>query len=202
MRWLNLHRAGGSEKHGMFWNQRTVQNWQGEISHQRRQLKAAARWIRSLGCPGNSGVTGWDQLYTWWTQDSSLTAYVFATWVRNHIYDQKPHIRLAVTDVCCAVLAESCPAICNPMDCSLPGFSVHGDSPGMNTGVGCHALLQGIFPTQGSNPGLPHCRRILYHLSHQGRPLSWQLPINSEIWLYSELVVLLYLWLISPSEKN
>ena len=49
------------------------------------------------------------------------------------------------------------------------------NSPGQNTGVGCHALLQGIFPTQGSNPGLPHCRRILYHLSHQGSPwiLEW-----------------------------
>ena len=44
------------------------------------------------------------------------------------------------------------------------------DSPGKNTGVGCHALLQGIFPTQGSNPGLPHCRQILYQLSHQGSP--------------------------------
>ena len=42
------------------------------------------------------------------------------------------------------------------------------DSPGKNTGVGCHALLQGIFPTQGSNPALLHCRWILYHLSHQG----------------------------------
>ena len=49
--------------------------------------------------------------------------------------------------------------------CSPPGSSVHGDSPGKNTRVGCHALLQGIFPTQGSNPGLLHCRRILYHLS-------------------------------------
>jgi len=36
--------------------------------------------------------------------------------------------------------------------------------------VGCHALLQGIFPTQGLNSGLPHCRQILYHLSHQGSP--------------------------------
>ena len=52
--------------------------------------------------------------------------------------------------------------------CSPPGSSVHGDSPGKNTGVGCHAPLQGIFPTQGSNPGLPHCWQILYHLSHQG----------------------------------
>ena len=42
------------------------------------------------------------------------------------------------------------------------------DSPGKSTGVGCHFLLQGIFPTQESNPGLPHCRQTLYHLSHQG----------------------------------
>ena len=42
------------------------------------------------------------------------------------------------------------------------------DSPGKNTGVGCHALLQGIFPTQEPNPGLPHCRQILYGLSHRG----------------------------------
>ena len=44
------------------------------------------------------------------------------------------------------------------MDCSLPGSSVPGDSPGKDTGVDRHALLQGIFPTQGSNPGLLHCR--------------------------------------------
>jgi len=45
------------------------------------------------------------------------------------------------------------------MDRSLPGSSVHEDSPGKNTAVGCHALLQGISPTQRQNPGLPHCRR-------------------------------------------
>ena len=49
------------------------------------------------------------------------------------------------------------------------------DSLGKNTGVGCHALLQGIFPNQGSNPGLLHCRQILYSLSHHGSPrrLEW-----------------------------
>ena len=70
----------------------------------------------------------------------------------------------------CAVLclvAQACPTLCGPMECSPPGSSVHGDSPGKNIGVGCYAFLQGIFPTQGSNPGLPHCRHILYHLSHQ-----------------------------------
>ena len=43
------------------------------------------------------------------------------------------------------------------------------NSPGENTGVGCHCLLQGIFPTQGLNPGLLHCRQILYHLSYRRR---------------------------------
>ena len=49
------------------------------------------------------------------------------------------------------------------------------NSPGQNTGVGSLSLLQGIFPTRGSNPGLPHCRWILYQLSHQGSPriLGW-----------------------------
>ena len=57
------------------------------------------------------------------------------------------------------------------MDYSLPGSSVHGDFPSKNTG----ALLQGIFQTQGLNPGLMHCRWILYHLIHQrsSRILEW-----------------------------
>ena len=65
------------------------------------------------------------------------------------------------------------------MDCSPPGSPVHGDSPGKNTGMGCYALLQGIFPTQGSNPGLPHCRRILCQLSHQGSPREVKTNFNS-----------------------
>ena len=75
------------------------------------------------------------------------------------------------TPVLCLV-ARSCLILSDPMDCSPPGSSVHGDSPGKNTGVGCPALLQGIFPTQGSNPGLPYCRRILSCLNYEGRPLS------------------------------
>ena len=80
----------------------------------------------------------------------------------------------------CSV-TQSCPTLCDPTDYSPPGSSVHGDSLGKNTGVGCHALHQGIFPPQGLNPGLPHhrfpglldcrnpglldCRQILYPLS-------------------------------------
>ena len=78
----------------------------------------------------------------------------------------------------CAVLwlvALSFLTVCHPMECSPPGSSVYGDSPGKNTGVGCHTLLQGIFPTQGSNPCLLHCGQILHRLSHQGsmRILEW-----------------------------
>ena len=61
------------------------------------------------------------------------------------------------------LVVQSCPTLCDPMVCSPPGSSVHGDSLGKNTGVGCHALLQGIFPIQELNPGLPHCRWILYY---------------------------------------
>ena len=73
--------------------------------------------------------------------------------------------------------------LCDPMDCSLPASSVHGifqaivcpwDFPGNSTEVDCHFLLQGIFPTQGSNPGLPHCRQTLYRLSHQGSLEGWR----------------------------
>ena len=63
----------------------------------------------------------------------------------------------------CLVI-QSCPTLCDPMDYSSTGSSVHRDSPGKNTGVCCHALLRGNFPIQGLNPGLPHYRQILYHL--------------------------------------
>ena len=49
---------------------------------------------------------------------------------------------------------QPCPTLCDAMDCSLAGSSIHGDSRGKNTGVGYHALLQGSLPTQGWNPHL------------------------------------------------
>ena len=66
------------------------------------------------------------------------------------------------------LVAQSYLTLCNLMDCSLCAW----DSPDKNTGVGCHFLLQGIFLNQGSNPGLLHCRQILYHLSPH-----WELPM-------------------------
>ena len=75
------------------------------------------------------------------------------------------HIIYIYAELC--LVALSCLTLCNPMDCSPAGSSVHGDSLGKNTGISCHALLWGIVPTQRSNPGLLHCRQIL-HLSHKG----------------------------------
>ena len=57
------------------------------------------------------------------------------------------------------LVTQSCPTLvqvtCDSMDCSPPGSSVHGDSPGKNTGVYCHALLQGNLPNPGSEPRSP-----------------------------------------------
>ena len=60
-----------------------------------------------------------------------------------------PHCTMAIADLCAVqcLVAQSCPTLCDPIDFSLPGSSAHGDSPRRNTGVGCHALFQGIFPT-------------------------------------------------------
>ena len=60
---------------------------------------------------------------------------------------------------------QSCPTLCDLMDCSPPGLLCPWDSPSENTGVGCYALLQGIFPTQRLNPSLLLCRPVLYLLS-------------------------------------
>ena len=76
--------------------------------------------------------------------------------------------------------------MCESERCSFMShsFRPHGlyspwNSPGQNTGVASCSLLQGIFPTHGSNPGLLHCRQILYQLSHHGSPriLEWVKPI-------------------------
>ena len=107
----------------------------------------------------------------------------------------KKKIRFLWHAVLCLV-AQPCLTLCDPMDCSPTGSSVHGDFSGKNTGMGCHALFQGIFPTPGLNQVLLHCRQMLYSLSHQGRPrilsesekamaphsstLAWKIPWTEE----------------------
>ena len=79
-------------------------------------------------------------------------------------------------------VCQSCPTLCNPMDCSPSGSSVHGNFPGRNIGVDCHFFLQGIFLTQGSNLGLPSSRQILDHLTHRVRIAIIKKSTNSKCW--------------------
>ena len=95
---------------------------------------------------------------------------------RAHITHKAQHIYSLKFQV---LVAQLCPTLCNPMGCSPSGSSVHGI---LQAGILEWVVmppLQGIFPTQGSNPGLPHYRQILYHLSHQGSPL-W--PLTKEVY--------------------
>ena len=92
----------------------------------------------------------------------------------HHLLCWSSHLQMAV--LCGAVLSH--PVLSDSLRPHglLPArLLCPWDSPGKNTAAGCHALLQGIFMTQGSNPGLPHCRWILYHLRYQGSPCSWHI---------------------------
>ena len=88
-----------------------------------------------------------------------------------------------------SLITQSCLTLCDPMHSSPPDSSVHGGFPDKTTGVGCHAFLQGIFPTQGSNSGLPHCRQILYCLSHQKRSPGKDIALT--IWTFVDKVMFL-----------
>ena len=151
--------------------------------------------VRVLGQEGPAGEgIGYPFQYSWASRVAQLVKNppaMWETWVRsdtaNHLtllsssfihlevvikiqtktlqenYTQISFMKVKVR------VAQSCPTLYDPMD-----YTVH-DSPGQNTGVGSLFLLQGTFPTQGLNPGLPHCRWILYQLSHKGSPriLEW-----------------------------
>ena len=71
------------------------------------------------------------------------------------------------------LVAQSCPTLWDPMDCSLPGSSVHGDSPGKNTGVGCHVLLQGVFlPNPGIKPRSSKLQVVSLPSEPPGKPMN------------------------------
>ena len=73
--------------------------------------------------------------------------------------------------VCCVCLvAQSCPILCNPMDDSLPGSSVHGDSARKNTGMGCHAHLQGTLPNPGTQLRSPSLQEDSLPSELPGKP--------------------------------
>ena len=78
-------------------------------------------------------------------------------------------------------VTQSCPTLCDPMDCSPARLLCPWDPPGKKTAVGSLSFLQEIFPDQGSNPGFPHCRQILYCLSHEESPGRLRISQKREI---------------------
>ena len=90
---------------------------------------------------------------------------------RQHSGNQSAGTQAKEEHVClCVLVAQACPTLCDPMDCSLPGSSVHGILQARILEWLTFPSPGGIFPIQGSNPRLPCCKQILYRLSHQGSP--------------------------------
>ena len=123
---------------------------------------------------GHGCVHGRDVIFVFFFQRQRKSSLVSTPSTVGNFY-LSPCMYIYFPLICCAVwlVAQSSPTPCDPTDWSPLVPSVQGDSPSKNTGVGCHALLQGIFPTQGLNPCLPHCGWILYQLSHQGSPIKF-----------------------------
>ena len=135
-----------------------------------------------MGCDAKATPSVWRPMSAWERLCSSarpmlggkcgfLHANLAFQAISRPLMSQVGGVTPRCSSLCAACLvAQLCLTLCNLMDWSSPGSSVHGDSPGNNTGVGCHALLQGIFPNQGLNRGLSHCRQFLYHLSRREAP--------------------------------
>ena len=128
-------------------------------------------------------------------KDQEVFLFQIKCWVRGQVYKRKKDMFFASKKhgcpLCILLLKKKIlpkwteSGCCSVMSNSLWSHGLYStwNSPGQNTEVGSLSLLQGIFPTQGSNPGLPHCRQILYQLSHRGSPriLEWAAyPFSTE----------------------
>ena len=118
-----------------------------------------------------------------------------ATWMDLEIV-MLSEVRQRRRKIMHAQLLQSCLTLWDPMNCSPRSSSIHGDSPGKNTGVDCHALLQGIFPTQGWNLHLLHCRWMLYHWA-SGEAQKYRMTF-----LYVESKKKWYKWTSYKTERN
>ena len=117
-----------------------------------------------------------------WTKNDSLKLLILTAQKPTSFYHH------------CVCQLLSSIQLCNPMDCSPPGSLLSMEFSWKNTGVGGHFLLHRIFPIQGSNLGLLHCRQILYHLSHQGRLLLILVGKDyKNLWSLGSKVVSLFL---------
>ena len=126
-------------------------------------------WADSLpaepqGKPKNTGVVAIScSKESSWTRDrirvSHLAGRLFTNWTTR---EAKKKVKVA----------QLCLTLCNPVDCVACQSPLSMEFSSKNTGMGSYSFLQGIFPTQGLNPGLPHCRQTLYPVSHEGNPVE------------------------------
>ena len=124
----------------------------------------------------NLGVLSWKLVSLWLNNHDHLANFLVFASLRLKAHQLKGRLHPLEKGLCsvlvyacvCAKPLQSCPDLCNSMDCSSSDSSCPWDSPGMNTGVGCHVLLPGVLLSQGLDPCLLHCRLFLYPLSHLG----------------------------------
>ena len=106
-------------------------------------------------------------------KESVMSEWLTLSLINSIFWMRKWRVRVACESESGLVVSDSLPP---------QGLYSSWNSPGQNTGVGSLSLLQGIFPTQGSNPSLPHCRQILYQLSHKGSPRMLVALVTSSRW--------------------
>ena len=111
------------------------------------------------------GTMDWFQIGKGVHQGCILSSWLFNLYAEYIMQNARLHEAQAGIKI---EVSQSFPTICNQWAVACTKLLCPWNSPGKNTGVGCHFLLQGIFLTQGLNPGLTHCRQTLYRLSHQG----------------------------------
>ena len=123
------------------------------------------------------------------------------SWMKNHFEGKSSGeaycSHLCLSTCVCAKSLQLCPTLCGPVDVQPTSFFGPWDSPGKNTGVGYHAILQGIFPTQGLNPSLSsllHWQGSSLPLAPSGKPTS--LALGSTLVL--QYVVIKLIWLGNP----
>ena len=114
----------------------------------------------------------------WWNSTWGIKAFCF---MFLYQFGEVPFLDeiLMMHTLCCAYLL-SCVRLFAPKDCRPPGSSVHGDSPGKNTGVGCHVLLQGIFPTQESNQVFQIAGQLFTYWAT--REAQWYISVQFSSW--------------------
>ena len=146
----------------------------------------------TLCCHSSSSFFSPNASCSWYAILWSISSLLIAEQIHINHFLYKPSDPVLVT--------LSCPTLCDPWTAACQTL-LSRDFPGKDTRVGCHFLLQGILPTQGSNPGLLHCRQFLYQLSYQGSSLLYEKTYKIKIKgnTHNLIIILLTFWWSPPN---